>query len=310
VFASDPADNVIWLYGGVSTGNALTDLWSYQDGHFTVTVSDTAPSSCPSPAGAWDNDRSKLVIFCAATGFIYEYTPATNVWTNPAPKHSPATRSFSSLVYDQHLKKSVLFGGWNGSNFLDDTWVWDGTDWTQVTKNPPPSRELQSMWYDPILQKTVIFGGLGRLTSQDRLTRYDDMWQFDGTGWVEIKPTTLPGTRYGASVAVDPRNGHTVLLGGLQLTGPDTLQVQVYASDTWEWDGTNWAQFTPNGTPAARENAPFAFDTQRNEFVAFAGYGGYYLSDLWTLNRPVSAGASWNWRPWADSTLRRRAASK
>ena len=204
----------------------------------------------------------------------------------------------------------MLFGGWDGSNFLDDTWVWDGTDWTQVTKNPPPSRELESMWYDPILQKTVIFGGLGRLTSQDRLTRYDDMWQFDGTGWVEIKPTALPGTRYGASVAVDPRNGHAVLFGGLQLTGPDILQVQDYASDTWEWDGTNWTQFTPNGTPAARENAPFAFDTQRNEFVAFAGYGGYYLSDLWTLNRPVGSATTWTWRPWADSTLRRRAANK
>jgi hypothetical protein len=311
VFATDPADGVIWLYGGVSTGNGLTDLWSYQDGHFTLVSSDSAPVACSSPMGAWDTDRSKMVVFCGVLGFTYEYTPATNVWTTLVPKHTPATRSFASLVYDQHLKKSVLFGGWNGSNFLDDTWIWDGSDWAQITKNPPPSRELESMWYDPILQKTVIFGGLGRLTSQDRLTRYDDQWQFDGTGWVEIKPTTLPGTRYGASAAVDPRNGHTVLFGGLQLTGPDILQVQVYASDTWDWDGTNWTQITPSGTPDARENAPFAFDPQLKQFVMFAGYGGYYLSDLWTLTSPgTTATAGWSWRPWADSTVRRRPAGR
>lgn len=310
VFASDPVDQVIWLFGGVSTGVALTDLWSYQDGHFTSVSSATSPTSCVSPMGTWDTDRNTLVIYCGSLGFVYEYVPSTNVWTAFAPKHNPATRSFGSLVYDQHLKKSVLFGGWDGSNYLDDTWQWTGLDWVQVTKNPPPSRSLQSMWYDPILQKTVIFGGLGRITTTDRLTRFDDMWSFDGTGWVQLTPATLPSTRYGASVAIDPHDGHTILFGGLQLTGPDTLQVQTYAADTWEWDGTTWKQLATDGTPDARENAPFAYDTQRNQFVMFAGYGGYYLSDLWTLTAPATPSDSFVWRPWADSTLRRRAAGR
>jgi hypothetical protein len=163
------------------------------------------------------------------------------------------------------------------------------------------------MWYDPVLKKTVIFGGLGRLTANDRLTRYNDMWSFDGIGWTEIKPTTLPGTRYGARVAVDPRNNHTFLFGGIQVTGDGTSQspqVQVYAADTWEWDGANWTRVATDGVPPARENQALAFDPNRNEMVMFAGYSGYYLSDLWALTNFKT------WRPWVDTTLRRRAAGQ
>src|SRR5258708_10570117 len=69
---------------------------------------DASAASCPSPAGAWDSDRSRIVVFCGAVGFTYEFHPDTNAWATLSPKHVPAIRSFGSLVYDQHLKKSVL----------------------------------------------------------------------------------------------------------------------------------------------------------------------------------------------------------
>ncbi len=175
VFASDPVENTVWLFGGVSSGSAMHDLWKYQNGHFDVIDGKDEPSSCASPYGAWDGDRKRLVVFCGVLGYTYEYDPVGNTWTGLAAKHIPPVRSFASLTYDARLKKTILFGGWDATNFRDDTWMWDGQDWTQVKKDPPPSRELASMWYDPILQKTVIFGGMGRLTANDRLTRYNDM---------------------------------------------------------------------------------------------------------------------------------------
>ena len=72
------------------------------------------------------------------------------------------------------------------------------------------------MWFDPVLHKTVLFGGIGRPRPSDRLQRYNDMWSLDSTGWTQVKPTTLPNTRYGAQVAVDPRTGHAILFGGLR----------------------------------------------------------------------------------------------
>jgi murein tripeptide amidase MpaA len=52
----------------------------------------------------------------------------------------------------------------------------------------------------------------------------------------------------------------------------------------WEWDGTNWTQVHTAVTPPARENGGFAYDPLRKELVLFAGYSGFYLSDLWTFN--------------------------
>jgi hypothetical protein len=305
VFATDPDTGVVWLYGGVASGNSQADMWKYQYGHFELVNGTDAPGTCASPFGAYDTDRKKLVVFCGVQSATFEFDPAETKWVAFTTKHVPVSRSFAAAVYDKHLKKTVLFGGYDGTNFRDDTWVWDGADWTQVKKDPPPSRQLTSMWYDSKLQRTVIFGGVGRLTSEDRVVRYNDMWQFDGVSWAEIKPAALPGMRYGASVAVDPRNGHTLLFGGMQVTGPDTAQVQSYANDTWDWDGTTWKKLDTNGIPAPRDNAGLAFDPLRNEFIMFGGWGGYYFSDIWTFG-----GTGNNWRPIPDSVLRRRSAGQ
>ena len=97
---------------------------------------------------------------------------------------------------------------------------------------------------------------------------------------------TTPGRRYGAQAAVDPRNGHVLLFGGLRIDGTEAEknQVQVFADDAWEWDGTAWKQLASSRTPPARENGGLAFDPSRDELVLFGGYAGFYLSDLWMLD--------------------------
>lgn len=299
--ASDPETPMIWMYGGVNVTTSFFDFWSYQNGHFQQQPLTDGPTSCSSPLSTFDTNRHRLVLVCLASD-VWEYDPTAASWKqiSPATKDVPPQRAFSSLVYDNNIKKVVLFGGHDGTNYIDQTWTWDGATWLRVKKDPPPSRGLASMWYDPTLKRTVIFGGIGRLTSQDRITRYNDMWQFDGTAWTEIKPSTLPGTRYGAAVAVDPRNNHALLFGGLQLVGTGSEQKQVYAGDTWDWDGTTWKQLTTNGAPPARENASLAFDYANNQFVMFGGYAGAYYSDTWTFDQN-------NWSPKPDSTVRRRA---
>jgi hypothetical protein len=40
----------------------------------------------------------------------------------------------------------VLFGGWDGdSTFYDDTWLWDGTEWTQTSTVGPSYRGIPAM---------------------------------------------------------------------------------------------------------------------------------------------------------------------
>ena len=287
VFVTDPANNTIWMYGGIDDTQTFFDFWKYQNGHWQQIENGDEPVNCIYPLGVFDSDRQKVVMLCNDSS-TWEYDGAA--WKAITVKHAPSLRRFSSMVYDPSLKKTVLFGGYD-TNYFDTTWVWDGTDWTQVAKkNPPPQRALAAMWYDPNLKKTVMYGGIGRLSSDGRLVRFSDMWTFDGNQWTQVnavkdKPGTstgTPGMRYGAQVSVDPTTNKVVLFGGIRVdTDSAGLLTQVYADDTWQFDGTNWTKLSPNVVPPGRENAGLTFDPIRNELVMFSGFAATYKSDTW-----------------------------
>jgi hypothetical protein len=313
VFRTDLLNNAIWLYGGVDPNTTYTDFWKFQYGKWQrVATANPPPQSCGSPGGALDLNRQKLVIVCSDSSVSeFDFTDWKAITT---PAKAPPVRAFSSVTYDENLKKTVLFGGYI-SNYIDQTWLWDGTAWTEVDKNLPPQRALASIWFDSHLNRTVIFGGVGRPSSEERVARFNDMWSFDGSGWTEIKPSTVPPARYGAQVTVDPNTGNVLLFGGLRVdtvevpgTGnnpPTQTQVQVYADDFWQWDGKTWTQLTYPRVPYARENGGLAWDPSTQMFVVFGGYAGQqYLSDLWTLT------ADRGWQPQITSVVRRRSTGR
>ena len=294
-FTTDPVNNTIWFYGGSDQFTTYSDLWQFQNGQWTQLFIATTPASCVTPTSAFDTDRNKLVVVCA-TSDVYEFDGTA--WTaHTGLKNPPPVHTWASMVYDPTLKKTVLFGGYNGSSYLDETWLWDGTSWSRQKNHPAPSRTGAAMWYDPTLKKDVIYGGVGRVTSTDRITRYSDMWTFDGTGWTQITPNGgTPGPRYSAQTVIDPHTGHLLLFGGLfdTVTPPvppakDPTEVQSYVNDMWEWDGSTWTQLHPPTVPSARENGRMAYDPTRDQIVLFGGYGGTFLSDTWAFD-----GTKWN----------------
>lgn len=290
VFVTNPDDKSIYLFGGRNDAILATEFWKYKNGDWTRLSMDKGPTICPTPNGAYDSDRKKLVVVCNdSTTFEYDGT----AWADVTPtKTKPTIRSFSSMTYDSNLKKTVLFGGQTDVNYIDETWTWDGATWTRVKKNPPTPRSLSAMWFDPTLKKTVIFGGIGRKNSEDRIERFNDMWSFDGNGWTQMKNVqNPPPARYGAQVAIDPRSGQVLLFGGLVLQVSGATQNQVYSNDLWSWNGSSWTQVAQNGTvPPPRENGALAYDPSTNQMILFAGFSGFYLSDLWMLD----AKNTWN----------------
>ncbi len=298
VFRADPTNKLIYLLNGLTDNTYFTDFWIYQNGGWQKISAENTPS-CGTVFAAFDTDRGKLVAVCN--------DGSTSEWDGSAwkafsdLKTKPQFRRFAGMVYDPSLKKTVLYGGYNDQNYLDSTWMWDGTQWSEMRKKKSaPARSLPAMWFDPILHKTVLYGGIGRRDPQARLERYNDMWSLDANGWTEIKPPALPGTRYGAQVVVDPRNGHAVLFGGLRLdVDAKGLKHQVYANDMWEWDGATWKQLQTNNVPPARESAAMEFDYSRSEIILLAGYSGYYRSDVWRLVGDT-------WQPVPESMSRGR----
>jgi hypothetical protein len=88
--------------------------------------------------------------------------------------------------------KVILYGGYDGTNTLVDTWVWDGTAWTQLDVAGPGKRPACSMtsWNDTVL----LFGG--------QYVR--GTWQCDGRHWNELDPPTAPSDRTAAGMTWIP----------------------------------------------------------------------------------------------------------
>lgn len=311
VFRRDPVRNHVWLLGGLSefSGGAdisyVDDFWRFENGEWYSELRGSAgfPGQCETPLSAFDTDRGVMVVVCG-DGRIREWNGESwKVFDNLSDE--PDARRFAGLAYDANLKKTVYFGGWDGVNFRDDTWTWNGTAWTEVkTKNEPENRAQMAYWYDPLAKKVILFSGAGRPDLDSRVTRYSDMWAFDGTNWTKMAVTNTPGARFGAQVAVDPRNDKVVLFGGLRAVIDGKNVDQFYDNDLWIWDGaaSSWTKVATTGGPGPRQNGGFDFDPSLGKLVLFGGFmGNIYLSDVWTLD-----GDKWTAIPDRVQTRKRR----
>src|SRR6266487_5517423 len=79
------------------------------------------------------------------------------------------------MTYDPTGAKVVMFGGFDRTGYLNDTWTFDGITWSRVaTPVAPPRRAAAQMAYDASIQKVVLFGGYnGR-------NYLGDTWIWDG----------------------------------------------------------------------------------------------------------------------------------
>ena len=173
------------------------------------------------------------------------------------------------MAYDTARGRVVLFGGYNG-NYLDDTWEWDGTTWTQRATSGPSPRMHPAMAYDTARGRVVLFGGSNG-------NYLGDTWEWDGTTWTQ-RATSGPASRYGHAMAYDTARGWVVLFGGYNGN---------YLGDTWEWDGTTWTQRTTLG-PFPRMHPAMAYDTARGRVVLCGGV-------TYFNNHFVVLGDTWEW---------------
>ena len=221
--AYDAARGQVVLFGGLQT-NFSNDTWAW-DGTNWIQKS---PANRPAPrffhAMAYDAARAQVVLF---GGLVGDNTRANDTWiwdgTNwiqKSPANSPTPREGAKMVYDSARGQVVLFGGssnaGNGDNSNNETWVWDGTDWTQKSPvNNPTPRHAHAMAYDAARARVVLFGGADDIT-----------WAWDGTNWIQKSPANRPAPRGFHAMAYDAARAQVVLFGGFPTGG------QV-ADDTW-----------------------------------------------------------------------------
>ncbi len=274
----DPVRNVTVLYGGVNESREFYDFWQLEGGRWTRIDVEGTPSACSYPVGAWDANRQKLVMVCSDAR-VHEWDG--EVWKSftafESNRQPRSDRRFSSAVYDPQSRRVLIFGGYTfGRDYVNEFWSWDGTSWTQLARNrtAPANRSLASFFHDPISGKLILFGGIGRSRETNPVTRYGDMWSWDGSNWTEMTNVSLkPPARYGAQTSTDVMSGRTMLFGGKN-------DRELYLDDQWEWNGTTWTQVNEPNRPEARMNGGFVFDLDRQRFILFGGFAGRYFSEV------------------------------
>jgi hypothetical protein len=191
-----------------------------------------------------------------------------------------------AIAYDAARQNLVVFGGIEADatptyagTVSDETWTWDGHNWTEhFPSNRPSPRLGASMAYDAARKVMVLYGGWSDMTTGIGL---DDTWTWDGTTWTEQHALTTPQRRGFAPMAYDAGRQVVVMFGGHQGANAPQPPYQ----QTWTWNGTDWALAHPVHSPSPRYQPAIAYDMARADTVLFGGLSGpagQMLTDTWT----------------------------
>jgi hypothetical protein len=129
---------------------------------------------------AYDGARNETVLF---GGLNANITPTTlggdlndtwvwngSTWIQRFPSRSPSPRQAYAMAYDSAHGQTVLFGGLVDQPYpipigapgilgtqVNDTWLWDGSDWTRALPVTNPPIGNYTMVYDSGRGAMVLF---------------------------------------------------------------------------------------------------------------------------------------------------------
>lgn len=232
--AASERDGTVVLFGGVSGPTVPpqfdSDSWLWNGSSWTQLPAGASPPARYGAAMA--TDRNGRVVLFGGQG------PAGNLddtwlfdgsrWTEASPTTRPPARVAASMATDGN-GNAVLFGGCcdsSGTTGLGDTWIWNGSDWSQSTSPGGPSARIGAAVAADRAGDIVLFGGRGASAY------LSDTWIWDGSGWRQDAPSASPPGRVNAVMAAD-RSGALVLFSGFSQPGTP--------NDTW--------LYSPAGAP-------------------------------------------------------------
>jgi hypothetical protein len=146
---------------------------------------------------------------------------------NPPPRHS------HGMAYDPVRGYTVMAGGIggpsgpNGNGSVNDTWTWDGTQWTAHAATLPSSTyaRVTRLCFDPISGRVLC---ARTSTSGSNV----DIHGWDGAQWLPMGSIALCSNAYNFVMAFDWSRNVMLLYGLTTYYGCQQIHV---------WDGTSWS---------------------------------------------------------------------
>jgi len=296
---SDSAVNQLILFGGQPKYVTTNELWSLDPS--TLTWKQLNPPS-PLPAGRADAmfvwlpatpkapNQDQVFLFGGwynnSMGTVgrfadsWYYFPTNNTWHQISTNGAPAGRSDSAVAYDPEDGYVLMYGGYNGTSYLNELWAFypRNATWIQLSGTKLPPLADARMQYDTRNHVFIMFGGNNNLSTSEGYNHYNTTWIFTpATGsWAQSSPTLSPPARDYAQFAYNPDYGVFMLQGG--------YGDGVALGDTWlySYRTETWVQLHPPVSPPARFAGVMDYASSFKTFVLFGGgINDTALNDTW-----------------------------
>ncbi len=262
----DEARGKVVLVGGGSPMQTSHETWEWDGTAWSSPTITTKPTATLGPGLAYDSTRHVTMLFAGANGTSdpLEWDGGPSWRSSGSSATSPDMRYSTTMVYDRARNVLVVFGGirQGGTSSINngETWEWSaaGGFVNRMPAVSPPARRANVLVYDTARSRVVAFAGTAKAAGQN------DVWEWDGTSWLQRTPPLSPPARRGPCGAYDSARQVTVIFGGRpQNTNSSSLD------DTWEWDGTTWKQGPPG--PPGRSSCAMTYDSKHDQIVMYGG---------------------------------------
>ncbi len=261
----DSHDGYLLLFGGFLAGNYLGDTWSFRGGNWTQREAADTNTTC------W-------------------LDPPTDTITGACPDPTEG----AGMAYDPEGGSVLLFGGFDGGTYYNDTWRYSEGAWTLLAPaSPVPNgRYEQALVYDDADGYLLLFGGYGCANAACSPTyALNDTWEYRAGGWTNLTSlsTAMPPVTFSAGAAYDAADGAVLITAGQACLDPPSCSVFGPTNATWTYRGGLWSEVTATPAPPARRAPILAFDPAEGRILLGAGYSlAAPLTDMWSYVAPLS----------------------
>ncbi len=149
-------------------GAAAAETWEWDGSSWHLRQPLTSPPARYGCALAYDPARQRTVLFGGGNG-LFNYLTDTWTWDGTnwlqhGPTQSPGGRQNAGMDFDPARQRIVLVGGQRGlftypyTVLLDDTWEWNGSQWSQQALGNAPAGGAGTLVVDPVRQRVHWFG--------------------------------------------------------------------------------------------------------------------------------------------------------
>jgi len=211
----------------------------------------------------------------------WEYNITQDTWTQKT-SGATARRQHSAVTYNNGTDQiMIVYGGWNGTTYLNDTWEYNITQniWTQKLNGLVGMGAHSAVTYNNGTdQIMIVFAGNKNGTNDNTV------WEYNITKNTWLQKTSGSTAKYGHS-AVTYNNGidqMMIVYGGVTLS-----TINTNFNDIWQYNITQdtWTQKT-SGAIGRRQHSAVTYNNGTDQImIVYGGWDGINdFNDIWEYN--------------------------